>query len=397
MGELGDLLELLHDARNRYRTVRATIREWRHEERQRRAWEQYVASMPRDRSRIGVAVSTGLASAPVPPPESETILRVWLEWSDRIREEREPVTGLEESTIGVRDRDRWWHYSPSQGALSNEADVSIGSGIGQTVEQLLDPAHLISSFDFELLGTTEHTGRQAFRAIATPRQELPPWFGAHREPSHPHDLIVDRERGLLLRDAALIDGEEYWLAEVLEIAFDESFPPDTFVFIPPAGETVQPALGWSACAKSSREQALHTVSIEEAARLAPFRVWIPSRIPSGWRLMHVTHTEGQERPGAGPAVNLHYLPDDGTHQLSVHETVAGDSPWAAWEEPKLIEHGGEEFRVIELEPDQPWRQTMVFCERGGTLIQLASDLELETLLQLAASLAPAPTEPPRLD
>ena len=118
MGELGDLLELLHDARNRYRTVRATIREWRHEERQRRAWEQYVASMPRDRSRVGVAVSTGPASAPVPPPgvrdDPPGLARVG---PDRIREEREAVTGLEESTVGVRDRDRWWRCSPSQGAL----------------------------------------------------------------------------------------------------------------------------------------------------------------------------------------------------------------------------------------------------------------------------------------
>lgn len=243
MGELGNFLELLHDARNRFRTVRATIREWSHEERRRRALEQYVASRPRGSSRVGVAVSSRPASAPV-SFESETILRVWFEWPDRVREEREVVTGSAETTVGVRDGERWWHYSPSQGALSNEADLRVGSGIGQTVEQLLDPAHLISSFDFELIGPTEHAGRQALRAIATPRPELPPWFSAP-EPTHPRDLVVDRERGPLLRDAALVDGEEYWLAEVLEIAFDESFPRETFVLVPPAGETVETTFGWA--------------------------------------------------------------------------------------------------------------------------------------------------------
>ena len=45
---------------------------------------------------------------------------------------------------------------------------------------------------------------------------------------------------------------------------------------------------------------------------------------------------------------------------------------------------------------RPWLPTHVFAEREGTSIEIQSDLELDTLLGIAASLAPAQAEPPRL-
>jgi hypothetical protein len=43
-----------------------------------------------------------------------------------------------------------------------------------------------------------------------------------------HLLLVDAEIGVILRAAARLEGREFYVAEVTEIAFDERFPEDTF-------------------------------------------------------------------------------------------------------------------------------------------------------------------------
>ena len=39
---------------------------------------------------------------------------------------------------------------------------------------------------------------------------------------------MDAEIGVILRVAARLEGREFYIAEVTEIAFDEEFPEDTF-------------------------------------------------------------------------------------------------------------------------------------------------------------------------
>lgn len=63
--------------------------------------------------------------------------------------------------------------------------------------------------------------------------ERSPWSSCRRGI---HELAVDAERGVILRATSFIDGQEFFVHEVLEIAFDEDFPDDTFVFTPPPGE-----------------------------------------------------------------------------------------------------------------------------------------------------------------
>ena len=43
-----------------------------------------------------------------------------------------------------------------------------------------------------------------------------------------HLLLVDAEVGTILRAAARLEGREFYVAEVTEIAYDEVFPEDTF-------------------------------------------------------------------------------------------------------------------------------------------------------------------------
>jgi hypothetical protein len=51
-----------------------------------------------------------------------------------------------------------------------------------------------------------------------------------------HLLLVDAEVGTILRAAARLEGREFYVAEVTEVAYDEDFPEDTFRLEQPAVE-----------------------------------------------------------------------------------------------------------------------------------------------------------------
>jgi hypothetical protein len=117
-------------------------------------------------------------------------------------------------------------------------------------------------------------------------------------------LDVDAERGTLLRIESRFEREPIALSEVVEIAFDEAFDDDTFVFTPPAGERVRSVLELS--------PVRHELTIEQAVELAPFTVWIPARLPAGWEA-EIGFAAEQDRPPMAPHVYLHYRAADGTH------------------------------------------------------------------------------------
>ena len=74
-----------------------------------------------------------------------------------------------------------------------------------------------------------------------------------------YDLALDAERGIVLREAASLDGAEYAVTEMLEVAFDESFPPETFA--PPTSDVPR---------RARRSVESEELSFEDAARRAPF-------------------------------------------------------------------------------------------------------------------------------
>ena len=104
MGDLGDLLVLLHGARGRVSTVRAVVRAWQHVRVSREAMARRV-----DRGDV-----VAYAPADVPERESvESLVRVWLAPPDRAREEREGSHG---EWLGVRRGRLWWRYDAHNGA-----------------------------------------------------------------------------------------------------------------------------------------------------------------------------------------------------------------------------------------------------------------------------------------
>ena len=162
-------------------------------------------------------------------------------------------------------------------------------------------------------------GRATLRARAIPRLpadgfDAPLWRLGAMGADELH-LDVDAERGTLLRIESRFRAAPLAISEILEIAFDEQFPDETFVFTPPAGEEVRSV--------SAQFAVRRDLTIEQAVALAPFAVWMPARLPAGWETQ-IGFAAAQDRPPSAAHVFLHYRAPDGTHGLSIAESPASE-------------------------------------------------------------------------
>jgi len=352
MGDLGRALELMHAARHLFGSVRATIAESYDGPLGRTAAERYAATLEGQQS--------GFADAVLSPDGDGAwqtrsgTWRLWVEKPGRVREERDDR--LHGAELGIRNGELWWMYHSQYGPVSNEHDPSVGSGVGQEAELLLDPSPLLGAVRFEAQGRANVAGRTAIVLRGEVRS------GAGHSPAlfrlgdgvRELELAVDTERGILLRRAALLDGAPYQTTEVAEIAFEESFPPATFTFSPPRGETRRP---------------------------------VP--LPDPWECQAL-HYPGDERHGSPPFVTLRFRLPDASHRLVISERAAGARDeldhYRTWE---VRDYQGER---LEVSPHERPMETHVRLQRDGTSITLSSDtLELEHLLRLTRSLLPPET------
>lgn len=393
MSELGELLELLYSARHSFRTARGAIR-------QRYSWRltQEVAKRENARRRGGAAgggslqvmlFSSRRTEGEEPPPDlHEQQTRFWFEPPDRLREESE---SQHSSHTTVIDGDLWWTYTPEWGSTSNvglseeEAAEAGTRGGGESFRQLLDPSALLAVLEIDEI---EIEGDRLL-VRARPRDDLDDFHrhtqlhvsaGADRI-----DLVVDRERGAVLRIAAYLEGAELSVTELEELAFDETFPDGTFVFVPPAGEEVRPPEIFE-----HREY-----SLEEAAELAGFTVFEISELPEGPRRSHVHYSPARERPPMHTNVGLFYHLAGSRGSLIVSQHKAGEGGGFGWpgihpDGPPVeeLERDGMRYSILRGDPEEGYGSAVTF-ERDGTAIQLqAPELDADTLLDLAASLRP---------
>ena len=371
MSDLGDLLELIYGAGERWQTVRLTIREWQHAGRTRQAIER----LNRRQSSGGDGQITLYGSIGGSEPEEfEHVVRVWLD-GDRAREEREGPHAY--PALGIRDGDQWWMYSPDYGASTNEGDPNHQSGVGEQAFGLLEPAHLLGALALEPAGEVEAAGRPALHVRGKPRgRDRQGAFMLFRlgAGADEYELVFDRERGVLLRTTSLLDGQPISTVEVLEIEFDEDFPPETFRFVLPEGVSFRPLT-----------PSLEHVTLEQASELAAFTVLSPADVPDGWQL-HVVYFPGEQSPATPATVNLGYHSRDAGEQLSIAQadaTAVDHYEWLAWDEVDgVLVAGPADPRG--LEPGY------ARVERNGTRATLSSaELPRERLVALAQSLTPA--------
>ena len=88
----------------------------------------------------------------------------------------------------------------------------------------------LSPLDLTVEGTLVWAGRDAVRMVGVPGEE---WdWGWDPDPlswgADEYEVVVDAERGVLLRCASRLEGKDFDALEVEEIYFDERFPEDTF-------------------------------------------------------------------------------------------------------------------------------------------------------------------------
>jgi outer membrane lipoprotein-sorting protein len=384
VSELGDLLELLHGARGRVATVRAVVRIWQDPIQAQEAFRRHVEAS----GGTTVTWYAGDGQGDV-PAEIETEVRFWLNPPDLVREERDDPHG---SSVGVRRGATWWQSDDTSGATTNDGDPHFQSGIGDTAEQLLNPAWMISGLDVDDIARGRWAGRPTVSVRAVPRVASgvepggPP--GSHTWGADELRLEVDARRGTLLRVESRFAGRPIAVPEVVEIAFDETFDDALFTFEAPPGEHVV-----SAAERFARPEYL---PIDEAVRRAPFAVWVPERLPEDWELQ-VTFVPASERPPVAPQIHVTCRPPSATHGVSVVQARAGergvefdDVGPGEWRD---LARGGRAMRV--RAPVEDWQPASVELELEGTRILLrSSNVSADALADLAVGLVRAPSAPP---
>ena len=158
----------------------------------------------------------------------DTTTRLWAAQPHRLRWETTfSVDGTNERTsVGVKDRELFWEHL-GDGEIHTNEGREDQSTMTTAVELLLDPSPLLGAYTFEIRGATSLLDREAWSVAGSRR------FGVHAHHfGHFSDeltLVVDQQRGVLLRVASVVDGEELSHYEMLTVAFDEDVAPDLFL------------------------------------------------------------------------------------------------------------------------------------------------------------------------
>jgi hypothetical protein len=232
-------------------------------------------------------------------------------------------------------------------------------------------------------GEARVAGRRALVVEARPRLPALPPSDLVPNGCDAVTLHVDAERGVVLRVEARLEGEAVRRLELTTVVFDEELPDELFAFEPPGDETVRPA----ADAYPHRN-----VTLEEAARTASFRVFSPSRLPGRWHV-HVIHRPVTQRPQLPEVVTMLFSDTESLHHFGIEQAAEALLAWRVGDEER-VEKDGHELRLIggDKLPGPPLE---VHLERDGTHVRVYSDnLDRAALVDVATSLAPAPTELP---
>lgn len=378
--ELGALLALLHGADAPLDTVEVTYRVWRHRE---RAHAAFVADAE-EQNRRGASVRLfGAGKADPEPAEEEETVRIWRA-GERVRVEHHG--GFRDGYYAVADGPLWWMWDERSGAHSNQDDPSVGSGVGEELQIMLNPVPLLGSLRFHPTGRSEVAGRPTISAHGIPRRQDPrhaPAFELHElgTGANLYELAVDQQLGVLLAVTAMRDDQPFHRITTLTAAFDQPIPDETFRFQPPPGEQIQSRWG---------EERVEHVTLVEAQQRAPFTVLMPDTVPANWQVQ-CRLIRPSERPPSPMQIGLIYTSTDGHEGISLSQFPAGGSnPYRelggeGWE---TVTRGGIEMKARPAR----WGQAQVELERQGTFVHLMSDnLTRDQVLTIAAGLRPAPS------
>jgi hypothetical protein len=238
-----ELSRRLLGAKQRYRTVRATITHTIDgavalESNRRFVNWRFAQGNP----------GMGIIGKPGPPvredfyheyEDTEREVRLWHEMPDRWREDWIDTEGtLLRSVVAAGRYASLWIYEPPHTAI-HVPSVPERRDPDPDLAFMLDPSEELFYQSLRDEATVHKTGlrttvagREAVEVkVGTISWGYPPIiFHGFRAPdgTTDHLLLVDAEVGTLLRVAARLEGREFYVAEITEIAYDEVFPEGTF-------------------------------------------------------------------------------------------------------------------------------------------------------------------------
>ncbi len=232
MSELGDVLELLHDAARRVTTLSVTLREWWDEDQSRRA----MAAAVRNARGTSVTWSVGDGEPSPRPSDREHRTSIYYQRPGRYRIQRQPEAASQEPAIlHVCDGTREWTYVPDRA----EAWVQQ-PGAHQLVDDLLDPAWLPGEFLLGLAGRLRHQGQAAVALHGRLRAGQDRGFGTRAHPGAEEiRAIIDADTGLLLELTSLFEGEPLSSRSLHEVVLNQPLDQALFGFTPPPGTRVE--------------------------------------------------------------------------------------------------------------------------------------------------------------
>ena len=211
---LGELLELLYGARDRFSTIHALVRRWLDPALASEAWTNWAAQQPPG------SVSQ-LTPVGVPTRVSEE--RVFELWGMKPGRWRYEVrSGSQAGWQRIIDGTRVWVKVPGESVRFRTEPRQIQpTSIAEDLT-MLDPAWLIPVLSLEVVGRTVVAEREAIRVKALPRDTTGPTFRKLDEfdqvvwpGADEYELLVDSIQGALLRYSARLEGKEFAGAEML--------------------------------------------------------------------------------------------------------------------------------------------------------------------------------------
>ena len=241
MMELKNLVELLYTAYQRFTSIQVA---WHYE---------YSVHMMQVAQRRWVEMNPPGSVAMLTSQSTEAIYNTQVQVQNHIWWQK-PASWRKEWQLGNKDKTtiilcngQWWSFSdPNRNILYTNvtpdkewlhSGIHIVTGHPPDLQQLivedplLDPSFLLTSHHLEPTADSVHIGREAVqvRAVYQKGQDYIPeaFFWATADEYH---LLIDKEYGILLRYAAILDGAEYAVSSVKHVVFDALIPAETFVF-----------------------------------------------------------------------------------------------------------------------------------------------------------------------
>lgn len=303
----------------------------------------------------------------------ERVTRIWRTTANRVR--LELVSG-EEVIVQVVDGRRWWYERNGEGVTTGE-DGRPPFGRSATAEIDSFARHL-GRFDLEVLGPARHAERPCVRIRAVPRP-TPAWtMQIDRLRGDEHEALIDEDQGLVVRLESRQDAEVVALSEYTELHLDEELD-DALLDQPAPGATVH---------TDAERRRDFFPSLGEAVERAPFTVLVPERLPPDACLTSV-HL-GRRTDSTHTVLGLVYDLHRGEHLLineaAVPAALSATTDWAR------VDHEGLAMWLWGPGESTPGVSRYLRTARYGTEVMVSAPAAMhrEMLVDLAASLAPAP-------